>query len=211
MLKLKVLDELGKPYNIFTDYVESGAIDQFVKVMQQEDVVKGALMPDVHSGYVMPIGGVVATKGTIYPAFVGYDIGCGVSAVQIGLSKQELEERAGEIADVIRQVVPVGFNVHHHNFNPESLSRRVGRPPECIRDLVDSHLNQVATLGGGNHFIEIGYDERDNTWLSIHSGSRGLGHTVASRFMDASGGEGVCPIGVDTQLGRDYIGSLNYC
>ena len=213
MLKLKVLDELNKPYKIYTDYVESGAIDQFVNVMKQEDVVKGALMPDVHSGYVLPIGGVVATKGTIYPAFVGYDIGCGVSAVQIGLTKEDLESKAKEIRSAIESVVPVGFSVHHHDFNVEQLARRVGVPPACIRDIVESKLNQVATLGGGNHFIEVGYDESGtgDVWLSIHSGSRGVGHTVATRFMDASGGEGTNPIDVSSTLGRDYIAAMNYC
>lgn len=216
MLKLKVLDELNKPYSIFTDYVEGSAIDQFVNVMKQPDVVQGALMPDVHAGYVLPIGGVVATKGTIYPAFVGYDIGCGVSTVKIGLSKDDLETRAQEIRDIIRDVVPVGFASHHHAYNADLLARRVGAVPDTIVDLVDSHLTQVATLGGGNHFIEVGYSERTDpdgsgVWISIHSGSRGLGHKVASRFMEASGGEGCNPIDVNSKLGQDYITAMNYC
>lgn len=211
MLELKVLNELKKPYKIYTDYVENGAIEQFVSVMKQDDVVQGALMPDVHSGYVLPIGGVVATKGTIYPAFVGYDIGCGVSTVQIGMTKDDLLTKAKDIRNTIESVVPVGFTVHHHDFNVEQLARRVGVPPVCIRDIVESKLNQVATLGGGNHFIEVGVDESDRVWLSIHSGSRGLGHAVASRFMEASGGEGINPISVSSTLGLDYIAAMNYC
>lgn len=211
MLKLKALEELNKPYKIYTDFVESSAIEQFVNVMKQPDVVKGALMPDVHAGYVLPIGGVVATKGTIYPAFVGYDIGCGVSAVRIGMTKEDLIKNAKGVKHAIESVVPVGFSVHHHGFPAEQLSRRVGVPPECIRDLVETKLNQVATLGGGNHFIEVGFDDTDNVWLSIHSGSRGLGHSVATRFMKESGGEGVNPIDVNSSLGKDYIVAMNYC
>ena len=208
MLKLKVLEELGKPYHIFTDMVENGAIEQFVSVMKQPDVVQGALMPDVHSGYVLPIGGVVATKGTIYPAFVGYDIGCGVSTVQIILKG---DVNVKDIHGTIHQVVPVGFNSHHHGYDSATLARRIGVPPECIRDLVDKHLHQVATLGGGNHFIEVGVDENGKHWISVHSGSRGLGHSVASRFMEASGGEGIHPISVGSVLGRDYIAAMSYC
>lgn len=208
MLKLKVLDELNKPYSIFTDWVESSAIDQFVNVMKQPDVIQGALMPDVHAGYVLPIGGVVATKGTIYPAFVGYDIGCGVSTVQIGLKDRK---NVKHIRDTIARVVPVGFTSHHHAYPLDILNRRIGVPPDCIRDLVESQLTQVATLGGGNHFIEVGEDSEGKLWLSIHSGSRGLGHKVATRFMEASGGEGVHPIDVNSELGKDYIAAMNYC
>lgn len=208
MLKLKVLDALNKPYHIFTDSVEPGAIEQFVNVMKQPDVVQGALMPDVHSGYVLPIGGVVATKGTIYPSFVGYDIGCGVSAVQIGLKDKTDVKR---IRDTIASVVPVGFTCHHHNYPLDTLNRRIGVPPECIRDIVESSLVQVGTLGGGNHFIEVGEDSEGKTWISIHSGSRGLGHRVATRFMEASGGESICPIDVNSTLGKDYIAAMNYC
>lgn len=212
MLKLKALDALNKPYSIFTDYVEGTAIEQFVNVMKQPDVIQGVLMPDVHAGYVMPIGGVVATRGTIYPAFVGYDIGCGVSSVKVGLTRTELEDRAQEIRNLIRDVVPVGFASHHHGYDPAVLTHRVGRPPECIIDLVDTHLHQVATLGGGNHFVEVGYSENDNdVWISIHSGSRGLGHKVASRFMELSGGEGCNPISVTSELGQQYIEAMNYC
>lgn len=207
MLKLKVLDALNKPYNIFTDVVEPGAIEQFVNVMKQPDVVQGALMPDVHSGYVLPIGGVVATKGTIYPAFVGYDIGCGVSTVQIGLHDKDVKN----IRDTIARVIPVGFTSHHHAYPADTLARRIGVPPDSIRDLVDKTLTQVGTLGGGNHFIEVGEDASGKTWLSIHSGSRNLGHSVATRFMEASGGEGVNPIDVNTKLGQDYIAAMNYC
>lgn len=208
MLKLKALEELKKPYSIFTDYVESSAIEQFVAVMKQPDVVQGALMPDVHAGYVMPIGGVVATDGTIYPAFVGYDIGCGVSSVKVTL---EGELNVRHIRDTIAATVPVGFSAHHHNYNPDLLARRIGATPDSIRDLVDSHLNQVATLGGGNHFIELGVDDAGDNWLSIHSGSRGLGHSVASRYMKLSGGEGINPIPVNSDLGREYIEAMNYC
>ena len=90
-MQLKKLDLLGKPYRIYAEVLESGAIDQFVNCMSLPDVVQGALMPDAHTGYVMPIGAVVATRGTIYPSFVGYDIGCGMSATKLDISLGDVD------------------------------------------------------------------------------------------------------------------------
>lgn len=212
MLKLKVLEELGKPYKIFTDHVESGAIEQFVSVMKQDDVVQGALMPDVHQGYVLPIGGVVATRGTIYPAFVGYDIGCGVCTLPTDISALDLLEHPAKYKAAVEKAVPVGFTVHEQPFDLAELERRIGRAPESIRDIAESHLNQVGTLGGGNHFIELGIAEfGGRVHISIHSGSRGMGARVAEKYMQLSGGEGINPIDAMSPLGREYIIAMNYC
>ena len=212
MLKLKVLEELGKPYKIFTDHVESAAIEQFVNVMKQPDVKQGALMPDVHAGYVLPIGGVVATEWTIYPAFVGYDIGCGVCTMPTDISALDLIENPAKYKAAVEKVVPVGFTVHQQPFDLAELERHIGRAPESIRDIAESHLNQVGTLGGGNHFVELGIAEFDGrVHISIHSGSRGMGARVAEKYMKLSGGEGINPIDTREPLGREYLAAMNYC
>lgn len=212
MLKLKVLEELGKPYKIFTDHVESSAIEQFVAVMQQPDVKQGALMPDVHAGYVLPIGGVVATEWTIYPAFVGYDIGCGVCTMPTDISALDLLENPAKYKEAVEKVVPVGFTVHKQPFDLVELERHIGRAPESIRDIAESHLTQVGTLGGGNHFVEIGIAEKGGrVHISIHSGSRGMGARVAEKYMQLSGGEGIHPIDTREPLGREYLAAMNYC
>lgn len=212
MLKLKALEELGKPYKIFTDYVESSAIEQFVAVMQQPDVKQGALMPDVHAGYVLPIGGVVATEWTIYPAFVGYDIGCGVCTMPTDISALDLLENPAKYKAAVEKVVPVGFTVHQQPFDLAELERHIGRAPESIRDIAESHLTQVGTLGGGNHFVEIGIAEKGGrVHISIHSGSRGMGARVAEKYMQLSGGEGINPIDTREPLGREYLAAMNYC
>lgn len=212
MLKLKALEELGKPYKIFTDYVESSAIEQFVAVMQQPDVKQGALMPDVHAGYVLPIGGVVATEWTIYPAFVGYDIGCGVCTVPIDLNAALLAGDPAKYRKIVEDAVPVGFTVHQQPFDLAELERHIGRAPDSIRDIAESHLNQVGTLGGGNHFVELGVSEKTGkVHISIHSGSRGMGARVAEKYMKLSGGEGINPIDAMSPLGREYIVAMNYC
>lgn len=107
MLTLKKIDVLDKPYKIYADYVESAAIDQFVSAMQQVYVKQGALMPDAHSGYSLPIGAVVACEDVVVPAYVGYDIGCGMCAVPTSFTKEDVIANNQAIFDAIYKVVPV--------------------------------------------------------------------------------------------------------
>lgn len=72
---------MGDNIHIFGDHIEQNALDQFYSAMAQDFAVKGALMADAHTGYSLPIGAVVATDGVVLPAWVGYDIGCGMCAV----------------------------------------------------------------------------------------------------------------------------------
>ena len=216
MLTLKKVDVLNKPYKIYADYVESGAIDQFVSAMEQDYVVQGALMPDVHSGYSLPIGAVVACKGVIVPAYVGYDIGCGMCAVPTSFDKADVISNSKAIFDEIYNRVPVGFA--HHAKAPtyvEGLSYAAFTP--VVSDLLKKGaMNQLGTLGGGNHFIEIGYDENDVVWIVIHSGSRNLGHSVATHYMKVASGSnkakeghyGLYAMGND---GLDYILDMAFC
>lgn len=217
-MKLKKLEELNKPYKIYAEYLESGAIDQFVNVMSLPDVVQGALMPDAHSGYVLPIGAVVSTAGTIYPSFVGYDIGCGMFSVKLlGVTKEELINNAETIRDKIFSAVPVGFS-KNENLQEASkwLSQKLlPKHSSRINDILGHAPNCIGTLGGGNHFIEIGYDEEDQVWLTIHSGSRSIGHGIASLYMKMASGddgkaESACHLLETSEEGRDYILDLEY-
>lgn len=219
-MKLKKLDVLEKPYQIYAEVLESGAIDQFVNVMELEDVVQGALMADAHTGYVLPVGGVVATRDTIYPAFVGYDIGCGVCSVPTSLTKDDIWDRAGEIRDAIYKTVPVGFaqnDMAGQRRATQLLNTMKGPHTGVINKYYDNACKGLGTLGGGNHFIELGYDEDERVWITVHSGSRSLGHAVGSHYMKAAAPEDngnfedTYPLNIHTDLGRDYINDLNYC
>ena len=143
-----------------------------------------ALMPDANFGYGIPIGSVIAAKNAVIPNCVGVDIGCGMQVVRLTMTKDQLTtERLKKILQVIRETVPVGMK---HNDIPASDDWM----PTSDIDLpiVDSQyqkaLFQLGTLGGGNHFIEIQYDEEDNVWIMVHSGSRNLGYTVAKYYND---------------------------
>ena len=167
---------------IYAENLDPAALEQFESAMAQPFVVAGALMPDAHKGYSLPIGAVVSTKDKIVPAWVGYDVGCGVSALKLSKSvtKEDISAKAKDIFDAIYREVPVGFNKNSIGI-PYSLEGLTEKGKEIVK--AKQYEKALGTLGGGNHFIEIGADEEDNVWIVIHSGSRGVGHGIASHYM----------------------------
>lgn len=205
----------SKPHKIFADVLEQEALDQFTSAMQQPFVLQGALMPDAHAGYSLPIGAVVATSGVVVPAWVGYDIGCGMCALPTNYSADAVRVKAKVIFEGIYEAVPVGFS---HNTRDtawpggESLPRSV----KMQEIFAKNGLRQLGSLGGGNHFIEVGADEADKVWVIVHSGSRGIGHATASHYMRLASGDGKAREGhfgfaVDSAEGQDYIKDMNFC
>lgn len=177
---------MDKPIKIYSDAIEGAALHQFYEAMKQPEAVQGALMPDAHSGYALPIGAVVATRGAIFPSWVGFDIGCGMCALPTAFKRADVEANAKAIFDQIYRDVPVGFN---HNKRSETWvydsPLGVGVSDFVAKELVLAGApgKQIGTLGSGNHFIEIGADETDRVWIIIHSGSRNVGHKIASHYM----------------------------
>ena len=203
-----------KPYKIFAEVLEQEALNQFESAMQQECVVRGALMPDAHAGYSLPIGAVVATDGVIFPSWVGFDIGCGMCALPTSYNVDDIRANAKKIFDSIYRSIPVGFS--HNQKNTEWDSSGYARTDKMQSIFDKNGLRQIGTLGSGNHFVEVGHDETDKVWVIIHSGSRGIGHATASHYMKlASGGEkaleGHFGLDVNGQDGKDYIMDLNFC
>ena len=152
--------------------------------MNHDTIIQGALMPDAHTGYTLPIGGVVASKDMIFPAFVGYDIGCGMSGVNLGIKKYQIDEFKDKIFNSIYRTIPTGFA--HNNRNEIWEYEHIDRTTVLDSLMKRNGLNQLSSLGGGNHFIEIAYDENDDIWIVIHSGSRGIGHDLASKYMQVA-------------------------
>lgn len=168
-----------KPTHIYAEVLEDEALAQFTSAMDSPYVVSGALMPDAHTGYTLPIGAVVAVKDHICPAFVGYDIGCGMCAVKLDIT--ELPDSLEAIRDSILAAIPVGTARHS---TPQQYAPSNFLTPMTFKHLQDVGLYQLGTLGGGNHFIEIGKGNDNHIWVIIHSGSRNLGHFVASHYME---------------------------
>lgn len=206
---------IDKPYRVFAEAIEQGALDQFESAMQQPFTVRGALMPDAHQGYSLPIGAVVATDGVVLPSWVGYDIGCGMCALQLDEDAGDIRAKAKEIWDGIYAAIPVGFS-HNARETPWLMADELPRS-NALNDIFGRNgLRQLGSLGGGNHFIEIGADETDRAWIVIHSGSRVIGHATASHYMREASGDGKAREGhfgfeADSRSGREYIADLEFC
>lgn len=169
-----------KPYKIYAELIDETTAKQFEDVLRQDFVTQASLMPDAHSGYSMPIGGVCATKGVVVPQFVGFDIGCGMCAYQTDFSKNDILPHSKEIYDLVVDTIPLGFSTHK-NHQPFKYDLPLTSFAQSVLNSIG--LRQLGTLGGGNHFIEIGFDESERVWIIIHSGSRGFGHKIASYYM----------------------------
>ena len=101
-----------KQIRIYAEILEETALEQFNSAMEQDFVVKGALMPDAHAGYSLPIGAVIATKDVIVPAWVGYDIGCGMCALPTTFKSELVRKNSELIFHEIYRRIPVGFAVN---------------------------------------------------------------------------------------------------
>ena len=175
-----IFDKTKTPYKIYAELLDNTCQEQFRNVLAEPYVIYGALMPDAHAGYTMPIGGVCSTKDMIVPQFVGFDIGCGMCAYKTDYTKEQVESKADFIYEQIVERIPLGFKTHK---NHQSLSIDLPKTEFAKHILNTIGLKQVGTLGGGNHFIEIGYGADEMAWIVIHSGSRGFGHKIASHYI----------------------------
>lgn len=204
-------------FKIFGDILCGKTLAQMHESMAQPFAIEGALMPDAHAGYSLPIGGVVRTAGCVVPAWVGYDIGCGMRGVRTSLHKDFLtKERLEAIKELVIQSVPMGNKKHPAtNMNGLRVTQIRGMFTGIGKEIFDTRgQGQLGTLGGGNHFIEIGYDEEDMVWICVHSGSRGVGHALATYYMNRAAQEsgvqtrnveGAFPLYENTELFRDYM------
>ena len=158
-----------------------------------------AAMPDVHTGIGATIGSVIPTVGAIIPAAVGVDIGCGMMAVQTTLSASDLPDSLKSIRSAIEKAVPHGRTDRGgrndrgawHKLPPNS-SNSWKELQTGYQSIVSKHpgakarndANHLATLGTGNHFIEVCLDEQDRVWIMLHSGSRGPGNRIGTYFIE---------------------------
>ncbi len=144
-----------------------------------------ALMPDAHVGIGATVGSVIPTENAIIPAAVGVDIGCGMVAVETTLRADQLPDSLDRFLPMVEQVVPAGLGRHHDQ--PSAPARawfRQNPPPRDLGDLERRALEQFGSLGSGNHFFEVCLDERDQVWVVLHSGSRGVGNKLATRHIE---------------------------
>jgi tRNA-splicing ligase RtcB len=184
-----------KPVKIFTRDIDNLALLQ-LKNLSQLPIIHShiAAMPDVHAGIGATIGSVIPTKHAVIPAAVGVDIGCGMNALRLSLSSYQLPDKLKEIRNAIERAVPLGTRSHKMVSVRESSCRKL---ESGINRIFDKHvtlekmikkprqkwLQQMGTLGSGNHFIELCIDENKNVWVMLHSGSRGIGNAIGRYFI----------------------------
>ncbi|MBQ9436173.1 MAG: RtcB family protein [Bacteroidales bacterium] len=183
-MEVKIIN--NRPVKIWTGEVEESAMEQIANLTKLPFMFHHlAIMPDVHAGMGMPIGGVLATVDAVIPNAVGVDIGCGMCAVKTSWKVENItpDVLRKKIMRGIRKAIPLGKE-HHKKAQDEKFMPQ-GHDidsMQVVRSQYISATKQVGTLGGGNHFIELQRDEEGNLWVMIHSGSRNLGKKVGDYY-----------------------------
>jgi tRNA-splicing ligase RtcB len=203
MTKFSHHDTAGVPLKLWDSHqpFEAGAMQQLRNLASLPFVHSHiAGMADVHWGRGATVGSVIATRQAIVPAAVGVDIGCGMMAVRTSLTASLLPDSLSQIRSEIERAVPKGFEssqgANHSKggwaVTPNSVARTwYEKFEDRWRSIVARHpklkgktSDQLGSMGGGNHFIEICLDEEQRVWAMLHSGSRGTGNRIGTYFID---------------------------
>ncbi len=153
-----------------------------------------ALMPDAHIGMGATIGSVIPTRGAIIPAAIGVDIGCGMVAAETRLTASSLPDNFDSFLSNVERVVPAGLGKGHAFANQDERDLRNHEIPaytggtELRPSQIAKITDQFGSLGSGNHFVEVCLDERDQVWVVLHSGSRGIGNQLATQHIEGAKG-----------------------
>lgn len=184
----------GRPYQIYgADAIEAGALQQMDTAMKLPVTVAGALMPDAHQGYGLPIGGVLATDNAVIPYGVGVDIGCRMCMTIYDIPPSRLGQK-DEFKKLLVNNTKFGRETFKRPKDHEIFERKEFSELQIARELKDHAWKQIGSSGGGNHFVEFGIVEIRNPinefnlppgeYLALlsHSGSRGLGASIARHY-----------------------------
>ncbi|MEL3911983.1 RtcB family protein [Treponema pedis] len=164
--------------NVMIDSIDSETEKQ-IKTFLNHKAFEGtniAVMPDCHAGKGAVIGFTMNMDKYIIPNIVGVDIGCGILSAQLNIKNPNL----AELDNFIKKNIPSGTSVHRvHKVDNKEFEEEIIEESKKVNMDTDRALKSVGTLGGGNHFIELGKDSQGRFWLTIHSGSRNLGLQIA--------------------------------
>ena len=188
--------------------IDLSAQQQIINVLAMPELECLAIMPDVHAGYDLCIGGVALLRGAVSPSFVGYDIGCGMCHVNTGASLEELGlsgvNSREKFFKKIGEIVPAGKGKTANIDAGISFSSACG-DANLDRKIKPILHTQYGTLGSGNHFLEIGVNPAGNVGVTIHSGSRRAGFEIASWYMKRGR-----TFTLDSDLGRAFVADMNW-
>lgn len=201
------------PLTIVGDHQEQ-TIEQMKNCMMVGSTVAGVICADGHLGYAQPVGGVIAYEGQISVSGVGYDIGCGNMAVRLDTKFRDIRDGLSTLLGDIRRNISFGVGQtndekpEHPIFDDEDAWKASG-----MEDYRQKARAQLGTVGSGNHYVDIFQDEENYVWIGVHFGSRGLGHTTATRALQRSGGkDGIhaapTVLSVTSGLGQQYLAGM---
>ena len=169
--------------------IEAEAQQQILNTSTMPFVFKHvAVMPDCHYGKGATVGTVLPTDGAVIPAAVGVDIGCGMIAVRTSLQRSDIPEPAAIRAGIERRI-PMSAGKNNSRLTTTAAERvkaleQLATETRATPDQYDRNWKlALGTLGGGNHFIELAEDADGAVWLTLHSGSRGVGNKIGNHYI----------------------------
>ena len=219
-----------EPYEVYgAKGIDESALEQMNTAMQLPIAEAGALMPDAHHGYGLPIGGVLATKNTIIPYGVGMDIGCRMCLTVYDLPVEMLDQKRSELKQMLMDHTKFGKDTFAKPMEDEIFSRSEFKEIPKVKALRSKAIHQIGSSGSGNHFVEFGiveitaeqneFDLPLAAYLGVlsHSGSRGLGATIASHYTQLakerchlpSFAQHLAWLDLDTEAGMEYWLAMN--
>jgi tRNA-splicing ligase RtcB len=221
----------GIHFNVFgAEYIEEGALQQMHAAAKLPVSIAGALMPDAHSGYGLPIGGVLATENAVIPYGVGVDIGCRMCLSVFDIDPKELRNREAYFTRELNEATLFGAGKEFSKTSyDEVLDNPVFDEIPFVKGLQGKAEKQLGSSGSGNHFVEFGIVEiphkdevlglEAGTYLGLlsHSGSRGLGANIANHFTKLAREKRKLPkeasnlawFGLDEEEGIQYWMAMN--
>ncbi len=219
------------PFEVFGELeISENAKHQMYMAMKLPITLGGALMPDSHHGYGLPIGGVLATNNAIIPYGVGVDIGCRMCLSIYRDAPTILQTRRDELKRILKEHTKFGLNQRHEKpNNAEVLESSLFSEIPMLKRLQKKAFEQLGSSGGGNHFVEFGVvtldeDSKDlnlkkGEYLALlsHSGSRGLGANIAKYYTDLARSNSHLPknvqqlawLDLDSEAGMEYWLAMN--
>lgn len=163
--------------NNLTDYEAINQIEEINKIFNDNNIV---IMPDYHAGKGCVVGTTMLITDKVCPNHVGVDIGCGIAGYKIDKRYFKFDiEKLKELDDIIRKNIPSGLSINKRKSKFIPKGYEIKLRAKVDRQAMDRAYLSLGTLGGGNHFIEIGENEECYI-LFVHSGSRNLGVQVAN-------------------------------
>jgi tRNA-splicing ligase RtcB (3'-phosphate/5'-hydroxy nucleic acid ligase) len=225
------LNEKGIEYNVFgAKHIEEGALKQMEIAAKLPVAVAGALMPDAHQGYGLPIGGVLATNNAIIPYAVGVDIGCRMCLSIFAIEPSELKKREAYFQrELVANTLFGAGREFKEKTEHEVLDRKEFSEIKMLNILQQKAVRQLGSSGSGNHFVEFGKIEitdaqnpmgvpvGEYVGLLTHSGSRGLGANIANHYTQIAMQTTPLPkeakhlawLDLNTEAGNEYWLAMN--